>query len=1227
MDAPTKRPYWQSAAGAAGIALAVFGLSQIQLRYPALTAAPNLLVVPAAACLLLGLLTGWRSLLPAVAGTIMSALWADLGFVDVLFAAAITTAQSSGAACVREFVFIRGGQTHLLIRIVLTSAGFAVARGLLTTAGWIALGRPDGGTVGLSAATVEWTAAVLFMPVLLIDRRSIRFKSALRVVEFVVILVVTAVAAQVVFSDANPLWLGLPFPVVTAFLALYAWAGVRFFVPGSTAVIGTVFAVLIVSCIARGTFAPDLPLTEPIQVQLGLLVGIGILVAVKHAIAAVAGDRHAGMAEVARLHSELQAKHAALQTQVQTAAEKNSFLEAVLGQLPAGVLIVGPDGRIMQRNERHKRMFETEAAAKLTDLPQGRMSTSGKISVPYDRWPIVRAIRDGVATDGVSVRMQLADGATGDFHLCAAPVRGPDGKTIGAVSVLTDVSERNKVLRQLRESEQKLRMALQAAHMTVAEWHQADGRFVNPDPLPDWFRLPPGTRLESVSDLLAFVYTDDQEALKEKVIALMGGKPQCETVFRVRGADDRIQWVLSRSLALTDDDGHPTGQVSSVLVDVTERYQQLDQLRLLESAVVHARDAVIILEDRPRSGGGRSVLYVNRAFTALSGYEAEEVVGRSLHLLRGPNSDPDTLDRLRDALDDRRPFQCELLNYRKDGTEFWVELSVVPVPDPSGNCTHWVMIQRDVSDRKRSDVELRTSREGLAEAQRIAHLGSWESVVSTGEIRWSDEKFRIFGYEPGEIVPTLPQYMSAVHPDDFPRVESRFQHDGLNPPRTPQQLDFRIVRPSGEVRYITEQYYAVCDDAGRATRFHGVTQDVTERRQAQEQLIQAQKMELIGQMAGGIAHDFNNVLTGLIGNLDLVKMPADDPNRRLIDTATKAAFRATDMTRKLLGFARKSQLRTAPVPLGPIVHEVLELVGRTTDPRIELRAAVRTAARVDGDSTLLSQVLLNLCLNARDAMPHGGRVEIRVDEVTLDDPVHHPAGRAGRCVRVSVEDNGIGIPPEVKEHMFEPFFTTKPVGEGTGLGLPMVHGIIEQHHGWVECHSEVGGGTRFDLFLPRCSGWDDDLTVTPPPTVTHRLVIDQPHSDRQPTSADQPKTILLVDDEEMIRELARVVLESGGYRVLEACDGEQAIEVYCSRSADIDLTILDLTMPRLSGQDTFRALVALDPDVRVLFSSGYSADTLADTEGALGLLPKPYRPIDLLEAVAAAVDSQLVSAS
>jgi two-component system cell cycle sensor histidine kinase/response regulator CckA len=402
--------------------------------------------------------------------------------------------------------------------------------------------------------------------------------------------------------------------------------------------------------------------------------------------------------------------------------------------------------------------------------------------------------------------------------------------------------------------------------------------------------------------------------------------------------------------------------------------------------------------------------------------------------------------------------------------------------------------------------------------------------------------------------------------------------------------------------------------------------DVTEKLQLEEQLRQSQKMEVIGQMAGGVAHDFNNLLTGILGNLSLAQLSENDPNRPLLAAAEQAAIRAADLTGKLLGYARRNQLVFAPVDPADAFGEVVGLLKRTLDPRIRLVVkVVPGCGSVQADPTLLTQALMNLCLNGRDAMPEGGSLILSAEsvQVTAADASRYPGeATPGEYVRLSITDTGQGMTEEVRARIFEPFFTTKEIGKGTGLGLPMVQGIVKQHRGWITCISTPGAGTRLDMYLPPA-----DLATTA--RSVHRSVLPAaaPPAPRMADSepdlaldaADTRPTVLLVDDEEMIRDIGRAVLDRAGYRVLTADDGVEAVDVFARERERVSLVILDVTMPRMSGRDAFRHLVELNPKARVLFSTGYSGGDLAELDGSVGLLGKPYRPHELVAAVQAAL--------
>jgi two-component system cell cycle sensor histidine kinase/response regulator CckA len=404
----------------------------------------------------------------------------------------------------------------------------------------------------------------------------------------------------------------------------------------------------------------------------------------------------------------------------------------------------------------------------------------------------------------------------------------------------------------------------------------------------------------------------------------------------------------------------------------------------------------------------------------------------------------------------------------------------------------------------------------------------------------------------------------------------------------------------------------VLDEDGSVVGCVHLLADVTERKRLEEQLRQALKMEAIGRLAGGVAHDFNNLLAVIAGNTGLLlsAMPSGDTRREQLTTIEKAAWRAADLVRQLLSFSRQSELRLRPVQINDCVTETLSFLCRTIDPRIKVE--VRTVAdlwTVQADPTQINQVLMNLCINARDAMPDGGQLTMETQNVELHEEAaqRHMDARAGRFVCVRVSDTGHGIPPEIQAHIFDPFFTTKEPGRGTGLGLATVFGIIKQHQGWIEWHSTLEQGTRFELYLPAVAEVEHHPLTPPVATV--------------PLGGHE--TILVVDDEPVVRNLGRDILVHHGYQVLVASDGLEAVHLYQRYFEQIDLVILDMTMPRLSGREAYQQMTQVNPKVRVLFASGYFGDQPPEpSPGIMGFLDKPYRVHDLVKAVRGALDAK-----
>ncbi len=387
-----------------------------------------------------------------------------------------------------------------------------------------------------------------------------------------------------------------------------------------------------------------------------------------------------------------------------------------------------------------------------------------------------------------------------------------------------------------------------------------------------------------------------------------------------------------------------------------------------------------------------------------------------------------------------------------------------------------------------------------------------------------------------------------------------------------------------------------------------IIRDISEKKEVERQLLQAQKMESVGLLAGGVAHDFNNLLAGILGYASLIVSQTQENSElhRYAETIEQSAVRASELTQKLLAFARGGKYSIKVINLNNIVDEVSAILVRTLGKNITLSIELDPDLRcVEADPSQMSQVLLNLCVNARDAMPDGGRLFISTFNVFLEEQTM-PAGysiKPGHYVGVRVTDTGIGMDEDTLQHIFEPFFSTKERGKGTGLGLSMVYGIVKNHSGYVDVKSKPGDGTTFTVYLPasntektKCSykKWSGGEVV------------------------GGNENILIIDDEQMVRELARKILESKGYNVLVATGGEEGISIFKDRHEEIDLVLLDMIMPKKDGAEVFREIKLIDPDVKVVLVSGYSLDERAQeilNSGALAFIRKPYHPDELLEKI------------
>jgi PAS domain S-box-containing protein len=514
---------------------------------------------------------------------------------------------------------------------------------------------------------------------------------------------------------------------------------------------------------------------------------------------------------------------------------------------------------------------------------------------------------------------------------------------------------------------------------------------------------------------------------------------------------------------------------------------------------------------------------------------------------------------------------------------------------------------RDISQSARTEQALEQHRALLEKAQEVAHIGSWVAELDGSDrLSWSQESHRIFGTAPGEFLGTSAEFFARVHPADREIVTAAsaaaIAGDRL------YDIEHRIVRPDGSVRWVHERADIARGAAGRPIRMIGTVQDITIRRQLEDQLRQSQKMEAIGRLAGGIAHDLNNALTAIAGYAELAlgQLPATHEVRADVEEIRRGAERAGSVTRQLLAFSRKEVLEPRLFDLNLTITALGRLLDRLLGTDVGVRTELAPAIpAILGDPGQVEQAVINLAVNARDAMPDGGELVLATSIENVDEATAraNPPMAPGSYVVLRVSDNGTGMSGETQARIFEPFFTTKETGKGTGLGLSMVYGTMKQIGGFIFVDSEAGRGTTFRLYFRPAA----------PPVVAPRLPAEDSH-------ADERETILVAEDEPAVRNLVASALKSKGYRLLLTSSADEALAVAEKERLPIHLLLTDAMMPGRSGIELATILTAQRPDLRVIVMSGYTEETLSGITERVELLQKPFTPKDLRKRIRQALD-------
>jgi hypothetical protein len=625
---------------------------------------------------------------------------------------------------------------------------------------------------------------------------------------------------------------------------------------------------------------------------------------------------------------------------------------------------------------------------------------------------------------------------------------------------------------------------------------------------------------------------------------------------------------------------------------------ELRYRRLFEAA----RDGILIVDPETRK-----IVDVNPFLVERLGYTFEEFIGKELFEIGLLKDEAASQETFRELQANGYIRYDDLPLETKDGRQ-------IPVEFVSNLYQQVIQCNiRDISARKRADAALRQSEERFKLVARVVSDVIWDWNLLTDKLWWSDGFMTTFGYVASEIEPGIASLESRIHPDDLRRVIDGIHH-AIDTGAKSWAAEYRFRCKDGTYAVVQDSGYILRDASGKGSRMVGGMRDLTEQKKAETQHLRAQRMESIGTLAGGIAHDLNNVLAPIMMSIELLKFDSGkDPDRcAILDTIHTSCSRGADLVRQVLSFAQGLDGQRISIRLHHLIDELQGLINHTFPSSIKIVTRVPSDLwPVVGDPTQLHQVMLNLAVNARDAMPNGGTLTLTASNVMIG-PKNAGKGSetcGGRHVLLEVSDTGLGIPPEIRERIFEPFFTTKAIGKGTGFGLATVHTIVNSHDGFLNLESEVGKGTTFKIYLPA----DPAL----------RIVATTP-----PFQADLPRghdeLVLVVDDEFSIRDITRRTLESFGYRVITANNGAEAVELYSNQAQNIAVVLTDMMMPVMDGVTTIPLLKRINPSAKIIVVSGLEVPTTTKAN-VQDFLPKPYTARTLIRLVREVIDRPVLS--